>query len=941
MYSSSMEGLYSIYGQRLSVISRDLFDSNIQSDFYPDSLNNIWFCSANGFYSYDPLTEKINAIRITDHNGDTLKSEYRIAGLLDENLFLYVGEELVRFNTHQLAITGRWCLGSCFECKFSLIQKNGNIQLYAGGNQGLETMFLEVNDEISERYTLVKDRVTAVQLHHGIVWAGDTQKRLYKCINGRIIREFPLSGIPISITTQSDDLILNLNESITFFNPNTESESTPLTFHTECESLANILDIEIDTDSILWISSDGDGVFTVDLHKPFQNFLKESTDLPPPNTTWIGPFHEHSMLLVSRNRGVCKASSDGIPDHVHNEISRIDSRRATIFHETLLYYHGTTGLSMISDVTRPPSVLRYGSKETIAPVFFQLHGADNLIGSTMQHGAGIISPNFETLTYSFTPFAIPIDNQKSYTYFQGLEDKRLLISYNEEEIHVFTPDPVKQYVQTDRIPITGGVWTVYEYPGDSLIYLGNSNGLYRIHEESLQFEALYDQEKNLPCQIYCMTGDTLQYLWISTNNGILRYHIPTRSSHRFTQRHGVTSSEFNSHAMYVDKDHNIYFGGTEGVTVFNPYEVKLSAKEAPVDVYGFKINDEETDTYGLPRNIETLRLPFTENTLSFEFQAIDYSDVTATRVKYRMSDYDKDWITAPDARGFARYANLRPGNYTLELIGLNADGVPGKQVKIIDITIVPPFYMTWWFRILVTVTVLGLGYVIVRAYYRRKLERKDLLLKQQSLLIEKQRAVEYERNRIATEMHDDLGAGLTRIKYLSERALRIAENEKESEQIKRIADQSNQLVTNMSEIIWAMNSRFDTAESLSGYIRRYASEYLEEHQMPVTFIVGTDGNVAITAEKRRNIFLVVKEALHNTIKYSKAQSVEIHMPMTSDAFEVTIVEKHSVGFDPDSAEQKGNGIHNMRRRMQTIDGTITFNRAGEDMIITIQTPLAS
>jgi signal transduction histidine kinase len=186
--------------------------------------------------------------------------------------------------------------------------------------------------------------------------------------------------------------------------------------------------------------------------------------------------------------------------------------------------------------------------------------------------------------------------------------------------------------------------------------------------------------------------------------------------------------------------------------------------------------------------------------------------------------------------------------------------------------------------------------------HRNEIERKNLLLKQQSLIIEKQRAVEHERNRIAAEMHDDLGSGLTKIKYLSERAVRKAENTTEAEQIQRIAEQSNQLVTNMSEIIWAMNSRFDTAENLTGYIRRYASEYLEDYNIALRFKGGeTMSEIRVTAEKRRNIFLVVKEILHNAVKYSGSPGIRIEMATDESVLTVRIHEEAGKGFDPDQA----------------------------------------
>jgi signal transduction histidine kinase len=223
--------------------------------------------------------------------------------------------------------------------------------------------------------------------------------------------------------------------------------------------------------------------------------------------------------------------------------------------------------------------------------------------------------------------------------------------------------------------------------------------------------------------------------------------------------------------------------------------------------------------------------------------------------------------------------------------------------------------------------------------HRNEMERKNLLLKQQALIIEKQRAVEHERNRIAAEMHDDLGSGLTRIKYLSERAVRKAEDTSEAEQIQRIAEQSNQLVTNMSEIIWAMNSRFDTAENLIGYIRRYASEYLEDYHIALSFKGETTSETRVTAEKRRNIFLVVKEILHNAVKYSGSSGIRIEMTTDENLLTVLINEEGGKGFDPDQASDLGNGLYNMQKRMTRINGLLDITHGTDGMQYYLTIPL--
>lgn len=227
-----------------------------------------------------------------------------------------------------------------------------------------------------------------------------------------------------------------------------------------------------------------------------------------------------------------------------------------------------------------------------------------------------------------------------------------------------------------------------------------------------------------------------------------------------------------------------------------------------------------------------------------------------------------------------------------------------------------------------------------RKKYQNEVDRKDALLREQALLIEKQQAIELERTRIASEMHDDLGSGLTTIRYLSDKALTQAKDAEEALQIKKIADHSNALVRNMSEIIWAMNSRFDTAENLVGYLRRYASEYLDEHGISLKFNVAEDHLEAINVggEKRRNIFLVFKELLHNTIKYSGARQVVIDIS-THPEISIRISEIGGKGFDPTQADGHGNGLYNCTKRMTSIDGQLTFEKTNDGMQIIITAPI--
>lgn len=205
---------------------------------------------------------------------------------------------------------------------------------------------------------------------------------------------------------------------------------------------------------------------------------------------------------------------------------------------------------------------------------------------------------------------------------------------------------------------------------------------------------------------------------------------------------------------------------------------------------------------------------------------------------------------------------------------------------------------------------------LVLAYQKKKHQAenaaKDAQLREQALIIEKQNALENERNRISAEMHDDLGSGLTRIRYLSDKAL-VHASETEKEEITKISAYANDLVRNMGEIIWAMNSRFDNAESLAAYIRRYASEYLETYQIPFVFKDNTSQpSISLSGEKRRVLFLIIKELLHNAIKHANCKAIRIEI-YSQPQTKIVFTEVGAKGFDPLQIKTQGNGLFNMSK----------------------------
>jgi signal transduction histidine kinase len=221
----------------------------------------------------------------------------------------------------------------------------------------------------------------------------------------------------------------------------------------------------------------------------------------------------------------------------------------------------------------------------------------------------------------------------------------------------------------------------------------------------------------------------------------------------------------------------------------------------------------------------------------------------------------------------------------------------------------------------------GLAYKNRLDIIERVKERERLKLENERQEFEKQMAVmaarQHERDRISADMHDELGSGVTAIRLMSE-IVKSKLNTQTFPEIDKISNSANELLNKMNTIIWTMKSSNDTLESMIAYIRAHATEYFDA--TPIRCSVRTPADipaVEMTGEKRRNIFLAVKEALTNIIKHAQASEVDIRISTYNDCLVIEVAD-NGKGMDVANTRRFGNGLANMRRRMESIGGSLTF-----------------
>jgi len=326
--------------------------------------------------------------------------------------------------------------------------------------------------------------------------------------------------------------------------------------------------------------------------------------------------------------------------------------------------------------------------------------------------------------------------------------------------------------------------------------------------------------------------------------------------------------------------------------------------------------------------IKNLGLSFKKNTFSFDFSSIAYQHASDCQFEYRLEGYDEDWIKAGVAH-YTRYSKIPPGSYTFHLRVIDPWGRVSPFDKTLKIEISRAFWQTNIFRAGVVCVILILGWLLSRGYFTYK-------IRQQKKEFERQQLIEKERTRIATDMHDDLGAGLSRIRFLSQSILNKKINDESvNTELKKITSFSDEMSEKMGEIVWALNERNDTLADLVAYTRSYAMEYLANHNieceantplhLPGTFITG---------EMRRNIFLSVKECLHNIVKHAGATKVCFAVEL-KEIMKI-VIHDNGKGIDWNNQRAFSNGIQNLRKRMKEVNGEVAFvNERGTKVSLTI------
>ncbi len=582
------------------------------------------------------------------------------------------------------------------------------------------------------------------------------------------------------------------------------------------------------------------------------------------------------------------------------------------------FWIGRVGLYHYDPVTKKATEY-WHNYDDVFPLYDD--GRDNLwFGNTN----GIV--HFNKLTKSSTEHAFPAKSTMGpYDYLQAIhrDKKGILWLGTLEGLYRFDPEKEtwKQYknIAGDISSLNNNlIFSICPDPlqPDKYLWIGTKGGGLNLFDQLSGTFKHYTEKQGLSNDVvYGILGDAAGNLWLSTNKGISQFDTHTSQFKNYNVNDGLQGNEYNRNAFCKTGRGYLYFGGITGFNYFDPASLSGSNYTPFVWITGINVlnkpllfNQQHAILTRPAYLTDSIELKYAQNMISFEFAATDFSAFHNNQFKYQLSGFDKDWIEA-GVDNTATYTNLDPGTYELRIKGSNSSGVWNEQPTKLTITILPPWYLTWWFRILVLLLLFSIFYGMHRYRLAKLIQVQNV------------------RNAIASDLHDEIGSNLSAIAVFSELAGNPRKTIPEvAGLLKKISDYTQNSQDSMSDIVWMINSKHDRLGALKIRMHSFANEVLETKDIRLRFSSEPLlDDIKLTMQQRKAVYLIFKESINNILKYAGADEVVVEISRENNMIQLSITD-NGKGFIENEQRNKnskgGNGLDNMKKRADTINGKL-------------------
>lgn len=441
------------------------------------------------------------------------------------------------------------------------------------------------------------------------------------------------------------------------------------------------------------------------------------------------------------------------------------------------------------------------------------------------------------------------------------------------------------------------------------------NGVFILQEKNGKtvLTGHFDKGNSLMSNVaWALSSDRYGNTWIASGNGLERL--------RQVNGHWVLESMNEKRQIdlannVVASDEFVWIGSQLGVFRF-PIQEEEPANEFRVELLNV-LSGNKTIAPG------TQRFPYRQNNFSFEFSANSFLNERRVLYTYRMMGTSDTGWSKPAPFHSVNYSSLVPGKYRFQVQARNVNGKWSSNTAIYAFEIKKPYWQTIWFKAFL----IGLLAVLFYLIYRYRLKQ---VVKLQQM-----------RNNISRNLHDDIGATLSNIGILNELARRNMDHaEKANSYLLKAGDDIQHISESLSDIVWNINPKYDNLDNLFIRMKRYAADMLDGRGIRSELIFPVDSDKikpVMDMDKRRDFYLIFKEAVNNLVKYSEAKNARVEVEFVDHSISLTVADDGK-GFEPGKAE--GNGLQNIRHRAKRLNAPLMLETApGKGTVIRMQMKL--
>lgn len=452
-------------------------------------------------------------------------------------------------------------------------------------------------------------------------------------------------------------------------------------------------------------------------------------------------------------------------------------------------------------------------------------------------------------------------------------------------------------------------------PGNSMLIATLHNGILELKNNTIFPVKGLEKMRN----IHSIAYDARGFYWMLGPTQLFRFEPIKQKLEAYSAEDGISGNLIASSLMQFVSD-EIWFRGHEGI-----FALKTNANRAAKSNHRLLLNSVKNNDLELltehGANPVGLKLAHDQNYLSFEFQAIEFVAPHKLNYAYKLDGLDENWVQSGNRR-IAAYQAIPPGKYMFRVKLTDGSNTWSSRELRFPIEIVPAWYQTRGFRWSAFVLGIVTLTLLIRYYTARKLRERLRRLKHNN-------EIQEIRNRIARDIHDEIGSGLSKIALLSSGMERkLSEQEELSKTNRRIKQLSSEVIQNMGEIIWAVNPGNDSVSSLFAYLRNYLNHFAEETQLSTQIELycenPEDLERQLRPEMKRNLLLIVKEALNNIQKHAQANEVDFRCRFGRSKVNL-LIRDNGKGFTETPLFNHGNGMKNMQKRATDLQGMLDIS----------------